>query len=89
MDRGLMELLTSRTQVTPGPLTLVARYLVKSNPAAAAAFAQRALEVDPWWGPALNCQVDALRAEGKQDEARAAAGLRDERFRQGAWQVYD
>jgi hypothetical protein len=89
LDRKLTTLLAARTPLTPGPLGLLGRYLVGREPAVAVSMLDEALRIDPWWAPALESRVDALQAEGKGAEARAAAALRDERLRQGAWQVYD
>jgi hypothetical protein len=88
LDQGLARLAASRPSVSPGPLSLLGRYYA-ARPDLALPLFDAALRVDPLWGPALEDRVTALSAAGRTDEARAAAALRDEGLRQGAWQVYD
>jgi hypothetical protein len=89
LDRGMLRLLAARPAVSPGPLSLMGRYFVGRSPGLALPLLDAALRIDPLWGPALEDRVAALSAAGRPDEAGAAAALRDERLRQGAWQVYD
>lgn len=89
LDRALMQAFVARPQVTAGPLDRLGRYLIGRDPKAALQALDRALLVDPNWGPALLDRVAALRALGRDQEAQEAEALRQQRSRDGSWQVYD
>jgi hypothetical protein len=89
LDQDLMRALVARPPVTAGPLDLLGRYLLTRDPASALKALDRALALDPDWGPALSDRVQALRALGREQEAGQAAQHRDESFQRGVWLDYD
>jgi len=89
VDRALTEMLVLRPALTPGPLSLMGRYLVQRDPHASVAMLNLALRVDPLWDPALEDRVSALESDGQAAAAKLAAEELDGGLRQRDWRDYD